>query len=56
MDGAVHHWDENGLFRNQTTADFPPLAIRDAQHQLVQAVQEWMLEWELHCAADGGCS
>ncbi|KAI4845741.1 extracelular serine carboxypeptidase [Aureobasidium sp. EXF-8846] len=47
IEGAVHHWDENGLFPNETTADLPPLVVADAQSQELQFVQEWMLEWEL---------
>lgn len=54
---AVHHWDENGLFPNHTTAELPPLRIADTQREEVQAVQEWMLEWELECMIrGGGCS
>jgi hypothetical protein len=47
IEGAVHHWDENGLFANETTASLPPLVVADAQSQELQFVQEWMLEWEL---------
>lgn len=50
---AVHHWDENGLFDNQTTADLPPLVVRDAQDLLIQSVQGWMLEWEGRCLVRG---
>lgn len=46
---AVHHWDENGLFANQTTADLPPPRIVHVQAELVRAVQSWMQEWELKC-------
>lgn len=54
---AVHHWDENGLFPNQTTAELPPPVVADAQKQLIQSVQEWMQEWELQCKVrGGGCS
>lgn len=52
---AVHHWDENGLFANETVnypLDFlPPPAIRDVQAEELAFVLEWMFEWELHCAA-----
>lgn len=48
--GAVHHWDENGLFPNQTVSTppscLPPPPVRDAQAQEIQFVQEWMQEWE----------
>ncbi|EME50340.1 hypothetical protein DOTSEDRAFT_50414 [Dothistroma septosporum NZE10] len=43
---AVHHWDENGLFPNETTATLPPLTIKDVQSQELQFVQEWLMEWE----------
>lgn len=52
IEGAVHHWDENGLFKNQTVdypPDFlPPPAVRDTQAQELQFVQEWMQEWQQH--------
>ncbi|PPJ53883.1 hypothetical protein CBER1_04625 [Cercospora berteroae] len=44
---AVHHWDENGLLPNETTADLPPTRIVETQRYLVEAVESWMLEWEL---------
>lgn len=43
--GAVHHWDENGLFENETTADLPPASIKDAQAELLQAVQLWLADF-----------
>lgn len=51
---AVHHWDENGVFANQTTADFPPAPVRNAQAELAQSVQEWMEEWQQHCINEPG--
>lgn len=45
ISGAVHHWDENGLFPNQTTATLPPAPVANAQKQLAQVVQGWMTEW-----------
>jgi len=54
---AVHHWDENGVFPNQTTATFPPSAVADTQKSEIQFVQEWMQEWQLQCLIrGGGCS
>lgn len=53
---AVHHWDENGLFPNETTAELPPPAVADTQKEELQFVQEWMLEWQLKCLIQGGCS
>ncbi|KAK5117660.1 hypothetical protein LTR62_005083 [Meristemomyces frigidus] len=52
---AVHHWDENGLFLNQTTPDFPPQPVADTQKSELQFVQEWMEEWRLKCLIQGGC-
>ncbi|KAK6375701.1 hypothetical protein LTS17_007523 [Exophiala oligosperma] len=43
--GAVHHWDENGLFPNETTPQLPPRPVAEAQSQLVQIVQGWMKDW-----------
>ena len=47
IDGAVHHWDENGLFPNETTASLPPPPVADTQKEEVQFVLEWMQEWQL---------
>lgn len=52
--GAVHHWDENGVFPNETTADLPPPPVRNAQVELAQAVQSWMSEWYLSCMISPG--
>ncbi|RAL58380.1 hypothetical protein DID88_006060 [Monilinia fructigena] len=46
IEGAVHHWDENGLFPNETTADFPPKTIKKVQGQEIKFVKEWMEEWK----------
>ncbi|KAK3658959.1 hypothetical protein LTR56_001396 [Elasticomyces elasticus] len=55
--GAVHHWDENGVFPNQTTSTFPPATVADTQKTEVQFVKEWMEEWALKCLVQGGgCS
>ncbi|EME89323.1 uncharacterized protein MYCFIDRAFT_201884 [Pseudocercospora fijiensis CIRAD86] len=53
---AVHHWDENGLFPNQTTAELPPPRIVDVQAELVQAVHSWMLEWDSKRMNEGSYS
>lgn len=45
IDGAVHHWDENGLFANETTATLPPATIKEVQSQEVQFVLAWLEEW-----------
>ncbi|KAF2724423.1 serine carboxypeptidase [Polychaeton citri CBS 116435] len=55
IDAAVHHWDENGLFPNQTTADLPPSRIRDSQAIEAMFVQEWMAEWQLECLSTSSC-
>ncbi|KAK5940921.1 hypothetical protein PMZ80_006198 [Knufia obscura] len=49
IEGAVHHWDENGIFANETTPELPPAPVRNAQAQLAQSVQAWMAEWQQHC-------
>ena len=46
IDGAVHHWDENGLFPNETTGSLPPKPIESTHAKEVQFVQAWMSEWE----------
>lgn len=42
--GAVHHWDENGLFPNQTTPTLPPAPVASAQMDEVAFVKQWMAE------------
>ena len=46
IQGAVHHWDENGLFPNETTPSLPPAPVASAQKAIVQAAQGWMAEWK----------
>ena len=53
---AVHHYDENGRFPNETTPELPPLPVKETQEMEVMFVQEWMQEWELRCLILGGCS
>ncbi|ETN42605.1 uncharacterized protein HMPREF1541_01762 [Cyphellophora europaea CBS 101466] len=50
IEGAVHHWDENGLFSNETTPDLPPPAVANAQAEIAQFVQAWLMEWQQHCS------
>ena len=45
IQGAVHHWDENGLFPNETTAKLPPAPIKQAQSQEAAFVKAWLAEW-----------
>lgn len=46
ISGAVHHWDENGLFPNETTASLPPAPVRETQVDEVAFVRAWMAEWK----------
>jgi hypothetical protein len=46
IEGAVHHWDENGLFANETTKSLPPSAVADAQKMEVNIIMEWLKEWK----------
>jgi hypothetical protein len=46
IEGAVHHWDENGLFPNETTKDLPPKPVKKAQREEVKFVKAWMKEWK----------
>lgn len=43
---AVHHWDENGLFPNETTAELPPAPVADAQEKEAAFVKEWVEEFK----------
>jgi Serine carboxypeptidase S28 len=43
---AVHHWDENGLFPNETTVALPPSSIKDVQAYEVQFVKAWVEEYQ----------
>ena len=49
----MHHWDENGLFPNETTAELPPEPVKDAQSQEVKFVKAWMREWKYKRAEEG---
>ncbi|KAL8826238.1 MAG: hypothetical protein Q9170_007477 [Blastenia crenularia] len=43
--GAVHHWDENGRFPNETTATLPPGPVRAVQGEEVAFVKAWLEEF-----------
>ncbi|KAF2002147.1 peptidase S28 [Amniculicola lignicola CBS 123094] len=43
---AVHHWEENGVFPNETTALLPPNQVVYAQQFLKEFVVEWLKEWK----------
>lgn len=45
IEGAVHHWDENGLFPNETTATVPPAPVKGVQAQEVGFVKAWLEEF-----------
>ena len=49
---AVHHWDENGLFPNETVNFgpdmLPPIPVRETQFQEIMFLKAWMLEWDVH--------
>ncbi|KAK8017813.1 hypothetical protein PG993_014139 [Apiospora rasikravindrae] len=48
--GGVHHWDENGRFPNETTAELPPTAVAEVQKAEAHFVKKWMQEWKLEQA------
>ncbi|KAL8727488.1 MAG: hypothetical protein Q9166_006012 [cf. Caloplaca sp. 2 TL-2023] len=45
IEGAVHHWDENGLFPNETTSTLPPAPVKEVQAQEVEFVKAWLEEF-----------
>ncbi|KAI0413036.1 peptidase S28 [Xylaria grammica] len=46
IDKAVHHWDENGLFPNETTAELPPAPVAEAQKEEAIFVKAWVKEFQ----------
>lgn len=46
IEGAVHHWDENGLFPNETTAELPPEPVKEVQAMEVEFVKAWLEEFK----------
>ncbi|GAM40201.1 hypothetical protein TCE0_038r12361 [Talaromyces pinophilus] len=42
IEGAVHHWDENGLFPNETTPSLPPKPVADTQKYEHEFVEAWL--------------
>jgi len=47
MDGAVHHWDENGLSEAERRAGKRiPKAVESVQKEEVRFVLEWLKEWQ----------
>ncbi|KAF9690554.1 hypothetical protein EKO04_011282 [Ascochyta lentis] len=43
---GVHHWEENGIFDNETTPNLPPYQVIYAQQYLKNFVVEWLAEWK----------
>ena len=41
----MHHWDENGLFANETTRALPPGPVRETQMDEAVFARAWMEEW-----------
>jgi hypothetical protein len=54
ISGAVHHWDENGRFPNETTSSLPPPAIAETQQIEAKFVKAWMTEWQQSKYKKGG--
>ncbi|KAL2012780.1 hypothetical protein VTN00DRAFT_305 [Thermoascus crustaceus] len=44
--GGVHHWDENGLFPNETTPELPPRPVKEVQQAELEFVKKWLEEWK----------
>ncbi|KAK3709692.1 hypothetical protein LTR37_010719 [Vermiconidia calcicola] len=42
---ALHHYDENGRFPNETTPRLPPPTVKKAQRDEREFVQAWVDEW-----------
>ncbi|KAL9577676.1 MAG: hypothetical protein Q9203_007371 [Teloschistes exilis] len=45
IEGAVHHWDENGRFPNETTTTLPPEPVKEVQADEVAFVRAWLEEF-----------
>ena len=44
---ALHHYDENGRFANETTEILPPAEVAEAQRFIQLFTQQWMEEWRM---------
>lgn len=43
---GVHHWDENGVWRNETRPGVvPPRAVAEVQREEERFVRAWVEEW-----------
>ncbi|KAK4174195.1 putative serine protease [Triangularia setosa] len=47
IDRGVHHWDENGLFPNETRPGLPPKPVAKAQRAEAEFVKAWVREWRV---------
>ena len=47
IEGAVHHWDENGVFGNETREGVPPGPVAEVQREEVRFVREWLEEFRV---------
>ncbi|KAH6630758.1 serine carboxypeptidase S28-domain-containing protein [Chaetomium sp. MPI-SDFR-AT-0129] len=46
IENGVHHWDENGIFPNETKPGLPPKPVVDAQSEEAKFVKAWLKEWK----------
>ena len=46
IDGGVHHWDENGVFPNETAPNIPTAPVAQAQEDEHEFVGAWLKEAE----------
>jgi len=42
---ALHHYDENGRFENETTPLLPPAQVSEVQRYITLFAQQWMEEY-----------
>ncbi|KAK4197175.1 putative serine protease [Triangularia verruculosa] len=47
IEKGVHHWDENGLFPNETRPGLPPKPVAEAQKAEAAFVKAWVQEWKV---------
>lgn len=46
IEGGVHHWDENGVFPNETALNVPTAPVANAQAYEAEFVGAWLKEAE----------
>lgn len=51
ISASVHHWDENGIFPNETTKKLPPKRISKIQSLEVSWVKGWLKDADNTLAA-----